>query len=102
MAPSVTAAPRAQNVRLATVAKEPLSYTVPAPAAAPAMLAPARLTNYVFAHSKYSVGLGQSNLLATLLSGDADAVQSAAVGAGGNAPRASATTAVSPATQTAP
>jgi sigma-E factor negative regulatory protein RseA len=103
-APSVTAAPRvmAQNVRLATVAKEPLSYTVPTPAAAPAMLAPARLTNYVFAHSKYSVGLGQSNLLATLLSGDADAVQSAAEGAGGNAPRASATTAVSPAAQTAP
>jgi sigma-E factor negative regulatory protein RseA len=104
VAPSVTAAPRvmAQNVRLATVAKEPLSYTVPTPAAAPAMLAPARLTNYVFAHSKYSVGLGQSNLLATLLSGDADAVQSAAEGAGGNAPRASATTAVSPAAQTAP
>jgi|HubBroStandDraft_1064217.scaffolds.fasta_scaffold60953_4 sigma-E factor negative regulatory protein RseA len=104
VAPSVTAAPRAQNVRLATVAKEPLSYTVPTPAAAPAMLAPARLTNYVFAHSKYSVGLGQSNLLATLLSEDADAVQSAAAvaGAGGNAPRASATTAVSPATQTAP
>ena len=102
VAPSLTAAPRAQSVRLATVAKEPLSYTVPTPAAAPAMLAPARLTNYVFAHSKYSVGLGQSNLLATLLSGDADAVQSAAVGAGGNAPRASATTAVSPATQTAP
>jgi hypothetical protein len=68
------------------------------------MLAPARLTNYVFAHSKYSVGLGQSNLLATLLSEDADAVQSAAAvaGAGGNAPRASATPAVSPATQTAP
>jgi len=95
----------AQNVRLATVAKEPLSYTVPTPAAAPAMLAPARLTNYVFAHSKYSVGLGQSNLLATLLSGDADTVQSAAAvaGADGNAAaRASATTAVSPATQTAP
>jgi len=102
VAPSLTAAPRAQSVRLATVAKEPLSYTVPTPAAAPAMLAPARLTNYVFAHSKYSVGLGQSNLLATLLSGDADAAQSAAVGAGGNAPRAAATTAVSPATQTAP
>ena len=102
VAPSLTAAPRAQSVRLATVAKEPLSYTVPTPAAAPAMLAPARLTNYVFAHSKYSVGLGQSNLLATLLSGDADAAQSAAVGAGGNAPRAAAKTAVSPATQTAP
>jgi sigma-E factor negative regulatory protein RseA len=107
VAPSVAAAPRAmvQNVRLATVAtvaKEPLSYTVPTPAAAPAMLAPARLTNYVFAHSKYSVGLGQGNLLATLLSEDADAVQSAAAGADGNAPRASAPTPVPRAAQTAP
>jgi sigma-E factor negative regulatory protein RseA len=55
------------------VPKEPLSYTVPAAAVAPAMMAPARLTNYVFAHSKYSVGLGQGNLLSTLLSEDADA-----------------------------
>jgi sigma-E factor negative regulatory protein RseA len=75
VAPGVTAAPRivAQNVRLASVPKEPLSYTVPAAAVAPAMMAPARLTNYVFAHSKYSVGLGQGNLLSTLLSEDADA-----------------------------
>jgi sigma-E factor negative regulatory protein RseA len=103
-APGVTAAPRviAQNVRLATVAQEPLSYTVPTPAAAPAMLAPARLTNYVFAHSKYSVGLGQGNLLSTLLSADADTVQSAAAGAGGNASRASVAPAVSRATQTTP
>jgi sigma-E factor negative regulatory protein RseA len=80
VAPGVSAAPRlvAQNVRLATVPKEPLSYTVPTPTAAPAMMAPARLTNYVFAHSKYSVGLGQGNLLSTLLSEDADAAQSAA------------------------
>jgi len=90
VAPGVTATPRvtAQNVRLAAVPKEPLSYTVPAPAAVPAMMAPARLTNYVFAHSKYSVGLGQGNLLSTLLSEDADA--------------APAQPAVSRATQTAP
>jgi len=107
VAPGVTAAaPRmtVQNVRLAAVPKEPLSYTVPAPAAAPAMVAPARLTNYVFAHSKYSVGLGQGNLLSTLLSEDADAAQSAAAaqGASGSAPRPAAAPAVSRATQTAP
>jgi sigma-E factor negative regulatory protein RseA len=106
VAPGVTAASRivAQNVRLATAPKEPLSYTVPAAAAAPVMLAPARLTNYVFAHSKYSVGLGQGNLLSTLLSEDADAAQSAAAaeGASGNAPRTSAAPAVSRGPQTAP
>jgi negative regulator of sigma E activity len=104
VAPGVTVAPRvtAQNVRLATVPKEPISYTVPAPASAPAMMAPARLTNYVFAHSKYSVGLGQGNLLSTLLSEDADAAQSgaAAEGSSGSAPRASTVPAVS--TQTVP
>jgi sigma-E factor negative regulatory protein RseA len=106
VAPGVVAAPRmiAQNVRLAVEPKEPLSYTVPAPAAAPPMMAPARLTNYVFAHSKYSVGLGQGNLLSTLLSGDADAAQSAAAaqGASAIAPRATVAPAVSRAEQTAP
>jgi negative regulator of sigma E activity len=54
--------------------KEALSYTVPvaAPAeATPAMLPAARLTSYVFAHSRYSSVLGQSNVLSGLLS-DAD------------------------------
>ena len=107
VAPGVTAAPSmvVQNVRLASAVKEPISYTVPAPTAAPAMMAPARLTNYVFAHSKYSVGLGQGNLLSTLLSEDADAAQGAAVAeaASGNAaPRASTVPAVSRAAQTAP
>ena len=43
-------------------------YTVP-PAApdAPAILPAARLTNYVFAHSKYSSVLGQRNVLSALL-----------------------------------
>jgi sigma-E factor negative regulatory protein RseA len=47
---------------------EALSYTVPAasteiPVARPS----ARLTNYMFAHSKYSYGLGQRGVLADLL-----------------------------------
>jgi sigma-E factor negative regulatory protein RseA len=106
-APGAAAAPRVvvQNVRLTTTPREPLSYTVPTPAAAPAMVAPARLTNYVFAHSKYSVGLGQGNLLSGLLSEDADAAQSAAaaaVGAGGRARETVAAPAASLATHTAP
>lgn len=57
----------AQNVRLAPP-KETLSYTVPPAAQPPVMMPAARLTNYVFAHSKYSIGLGQGNLLSALLS----------------------------------
>ena len=54
---------------------EALSYTV-VPAAsteAPSAIAPARLTNYVFAHSKYSSGLGQRGLLTDLLIDDDEA-----------------------------
>jgi sigma-E factor negative regulatory protein RseA len=47
--------------------REALSYTVPASSDTPAAIAPARLTNYVFAHSKYSSGLGQRGVLADLL-----------------------------------
>ena len=81
-----------QNARLITGPnKEALSYTVPAATAAPAMVAGARLTSYVFAHSKYSVGLGQNNLLSTLLTEDQDSAESvaAADGANVNAPRSS-------------
>jgi sigma-E factor negative regulatory protein RseA len=48
--------------------REAISYTVPAtsPAAATAM-APARLTNYVFAHSRYSSGLDLRGVMADLL-----------------------------------
>jgi sigma-E factor negative regulatory protein RseA len=54
--------------------REALSYTVPAATAvAPAVIAPARLTNYVFAHSKYSSGLGQRGVLADLLIEDEEA-----------------------------
>jgi len=48
--------------------KEAVSYTVPA--AGPestAVLPAARLTNYVFAHSKYSSALGQRNVLSGLI-----------------------------------
>ena len=57
----------AQNVGAAHP-KEAISYTVPAASpAVPGVLPQARLTNYVFAHSKYSSGLGQSNVLSGLL-----------------------------------
>jgi negative regulator of sigma E activity len=47
---------------------EALSYTVPtATADSTSPMAPGRLTNYVFAHSKYSSGLGQRGVLADLL-----------------------------------
>jgi sigma-E factor negative regulatory protein RseA len=53
--------------------REALSYTVPSISAdAPASIAPARLTNYMFAHSKYSSGLGQRGVLADLLIEDDD------------------------------
>jgi negative regulator of sigma E activity len=61
----------AQNVG-AVQPREAISYTVPAALpVAPAAMPAARLTNYVFAHSKYSSGLGQSNVLSGLLA-DAD------------------------------
>jgi sigma-E factor negative regulatory protein RseA len=57
----------AQNTA-ATAPREAISYTVPVtPAAAPAAMPPTRLTNYVFAHSKYSSGLDQRGVLADLL-----------------------------------
>lgn len=59
--------------------KEALAYTVPAATGdAPAAMPAARLTNYIFAHSKYSSVLGQSNVLSGLLaSGDEPANGSA-------------------------
>jgi sigma-E factor negative regulatory protein RseA len=86
ISPGVTTSPAltAQNASLPPIAaaqqtaslqgvgagagREALSYTVPASSpAAPAQMAPGRLTNYVFAHSKYSSGLGQRGVLADLL-----------------------------------
>jgi sigma-E factor negative regulatory protein RseA len=59
----------AQNLAAGRSKELPI-YTTPAPAPlgeAPAALPAARLTNYVFAHSKYSSMLGQSNVLSGLL-----------------------------------
>jgi sigma-E factor negative regulatory protein RseA len=48
--------------------REAISYTVPATSpVAPAAIAPARLTNYVFAHSRYSSGLDLRGVMADLL-----------------------------------
>jgi hypothetical protein len=48
--------------------REAISYTVPpGSAVAPAAMPPARLTNYVFAHSRYSSGLERRGVLADLL-----------------------------------
>jgi len=45
--------------------REAISYTVPA--TAPSAIPPARLTNYVFAHSRYSSGLALRGVMADLL-----------------------------------
>jgi sigma-E factor negative regulatory protein RseA len=76
-AQNITAAPNAaapnltaQNVATpsGSAGREALSYTVPATSTeSPVRLAHARLTNYVFAHSQYSSGLGQRGVLADLL-----------------------------------
>jgi sigma-E factor negative regulatory protein RseA len=48
--------------------REAISYTVPASSTAtPAAMPPARLTSYIFAHSRYSSGLDQRGVLADLL-----------------------------------
>ncbi len=50
------------------VAREAISYTVPAASVVgPSVMPPARLTNYVFAHSRYSSGLDQRGVMADLL-----------------------------------
>jgi|SRR5271156_4661016 len=67
-APLQTAAPNQPPLQGGAGPREPLSYTVPAASTdAPSAIAPARLTNYVFAHSKYSYGLGQRGLLTDML-----------------------------------
>jgi len=59
----------AQNGTVPAAPREAISYTVPAAsgAALPVGLAPGRLTNYVFAHSKYSSGLAQRGVMADML-----------------------------------
>jgi sigma-E factor negative regulatory protein RseA len=70
--PNLTAAApvTAQNVAApgTPAVHEALSYTVPATSTdSQVRLAHARLTNYVFAHSQYSSGLGQRGVLADML-----------------------------------
>jgi sigma-E factor negative regulatory protein RseA len=75
----------------AATPREALSYTVPATVPdAPAALPAARLTNYVFAHSKYSSVLGQNDVLNDLLSEaePEDAAAAAAAAAAGSNGRA--------------
>jgi negative regulator of sigma E activity len=67
-APLETAAANQMPVQGGGGPREALSYTVPAASPdAPSAISPARLTNYVFAHSKYSSVLGQRGVLADLL-----------------------------------
>jgi sigma-E factor negative regulatory protein RseA len=63
------AALTAQNaVPVRATPREAISYTVPAASPAPPAVMPlGRLTNYIFAHSKYSSGLDQRGVLADLL-----------------------------------
>jgi sigma-E factor negative regulatory protein RseA len=61
------AAVLARNGIANRVPREPISYTVPATSPAAAVMAPARLTNYVLAHSRYSSGLAQRGVLADML-----------------------------------
>src|ERR1700689_4522519 len=64
----ITAARNEMPVQVGGGPREALSYTVPAASSdAPSAISPARMTNYVFAHSKYSSGLGQRGVLADLL-----------------------------------
>ena len=63
-----TALPLRTAAQNTPTVREALSYTVPASSAdIPVGMAHARLTNYVFAHSQYSSGLGQRGVLADLL-----------------------------------
>jgi sigma-E factor negative regulatory protein RseA len=70
--PPATARPVTDAALADAKPREALSYTVPSAVGdAPAAMPAARLTSYVFAHSKYSSVLGQSNVLSGLLT-DAD------------------------------
>jgi sigma-E factor negative regulatory protein RseA len=63
-----TAAVPVPALGAAQPAREAISYTVPAASpAGPSAIPPARLTNYVFAHSRYSSGLDQRGVMADLL-----------------------------------
>ena len=66
--PVLSATPMLTAAPVVAANHEAISYTVPvAPVNAPAAAASGRLTNYMFAHSKYSYGLAQRGVLADLL-----------------------------------
>jgi negative regulator of sigma E activity len=71
----------------AAQSREAISYTVPASLAeAPAALPAARLTNYVFAHSKYSSPLGQRDVLSGLIGGEDEPIPAVIAPASPEAP----------------
>jgi sigma-E factor negative regulatory protein RseA len=80
VAPALRAG-QAVTAQNAETSGEPVSYTVPTPSqGAPVKLPAARLTNYVFAHSKYSSGLGQRGVLADMLIEDEEPVPAPVAG----------------------
>jgi sigma-E factor negative regulatory protein RseA len=65
---AVQSAVPAPSSALLQAPREPISYTVPGAApAVPAAISRARLTNYIFAHSRYSSGLDLRGVLADML-----------------------------------
>jgi sigma-E factor negative regulatory protein RseA len=61
-------APATSLAAAASTSQEAISYTVPAPSQSPRTgVLPARLTNYVFAHSRYSSGLDLRGVMADML-----------------------------------
>jgi negative regulator of sigma E activity len=75
--PAQNVSPVAQS--LGASPREAISYTVPAASLGQPKILPAgRLTNYVFAHSRYSSGLDQRGVLADMLIEAEDQTQPAA------------------------
>jgi sigma-E factor negative regulatory protein RseA len=76
-APALASTPAISVVRApmltAVASREPVSYTTPTMLGEPPAVFPtARLTNYVFAHSKYPSLLGQRDMLTDLIVGSDD------------------------------
>jgi sigma-E factor negative regulatory protein RseA len=82
-APALASSPSISIVRApmlsAVASKEPLSYTTPTMLGdTPTVFPTARLTNYVFAHSRYPSLLGQRDVLTDLIVGTDDQTLTAA------------------------
>jgi sigma-E factor negative regulatory protein RseA len=65
--PASTLSPTSAQIAAAQPSREAISYTVPVASDEAPALTNSRLTNYVFAHSKYSSVLGQRGVLADML-----------------------------------